>query len=164
MTLVHLCSPVPILCVVEAGGAGTLFETPVAAGYRFSTFIIHSVQLTPVTEYFEVDSVGRIVATGMDHADLGWGLPSTVDGSTEVAGDVIRVRGYQVILPELRFRVSYINRPRLVFETDHKELSLACLVPDGATVIVRVEFRPRYACYFGGGNDATVPVAEEAAP
>jgi hypothetical protein len=119
--------------------------------------------LTPVTEYFEVDSAGRIVATGMDHADLGWGLPSTVDGSVEIDGGVVRVSGYHVPLSELRFRVSYINRPRLVLETDRKYLPLEALVPDGAVVAVRVESRPRYMCYLGGEDDAAVRVPKEAA-
>ncbi|NPV70439.1 MAG: DUF1850 domain-containing protein [Firmicutes bacterium] len=158
-----LCWRTPFLCVVNAGSGETLFQGPVTPGYKLSTHIIHSVQLTPVTEYFEVDPDGWIVATGMDHADLGWGLPSTVEGSVEIRGGTVRVRGQVVRLRELRFRVSYINRPRLILVTDRRYILLANLVPDGAAVIVRVENRPRYARYFGGANGVTIP-AEDGAP
>lgn len=150
------------LCVYKPGATWPVCRVAVRPGYEFATWIIHSVQLTPVIEYFTVGGDGRITATGMDLEDLGWGLPSTVASTLKVARGKVMIRGCAVTLTELPFRVSYINEPKLILMTDKTVVPLSAIARDGDGLRIRVEKGPGYLRYLGGMKHAqfAVPFAQ----
>jgi hypothetical protein len=152
--LVSFLTAGPFLTISVPGKRRPLLQIPVSPGYEFATWIIHSVQLTPVVEYFTVGADGLIYATGADFQDLGWGLPSTVSGTTEVSGGKIRIRDLSVSLDEIPFRVSHINEPKLVLITDGISIRLSSIACDGDSLRIRVERRPSYTRLFGGVKNA----------
>jgi len=146
--------PALFLCVIEADTGRRLMEVRVKPGYKFATWMVHSVQLTPVVERFRVGENGRITATCVEFADLGWGLPSTVNGTVEISETCMRIDGYSIEMDELPFRVSHVNNAKLVLVDDRKEIPLVDLVADGRGIRIRVEKIPFYVSILGGSAHA----------
>ena len=91
-----------------------LFQEKVFPGYVFATRINHSVQLTPVLEFFEIDKNYNILLTKTIVKDLGWGMPSTPVGDFSYQNDEMVIENINKKIPGFIFRVSYISKPELL--------------------------------------------------
>ena len=91
-----------------------LFQEKVFPGYVFATRINHSVQLTPVLEFFEIDKNYNILLTKTIVKDLGWGMPSTPVGDFSYQSDEMVIENINKKIPGFIFRVSYISKPELL--------------------------------------------------
>jgi len=91
-----------------------LFQEKVFPGYVFATRINHSVQLTPVLEFFEIDKNYNILLTKTIVKDLGWGMPSTPVGDFSYQNDEMVIENINKKIPGFIFRVSYISKPDLL--------------------------------------------------
>lgn len=91
-----------------------LFQEKIFSGYIFATKINHSVQLTPVFEFFEIDKNYNILLTKTIIKDLGWGMPSNPEGDFSYQNGEMVIENINKKIPTLIFRVSYITKPELI--------------------------------------------------
>ncbi|MBN2395035.1 MAG: DUF1850 domain-containing protein [Candidatus Atribacteria bacterium] len=91
-----------------------LFQEKIFPGYVFATKIRHSVQLSPVFEFYEIDHSYDIILTKTIIKDLGWGMPSSPEGKLQIQNGVIIIDDIHRKIPVLRFRVSYIAEPEFI--------------------------------------------------
>jgi len=79
----------------------------VRAGDEFSLGYIHSVELSPVRDYFRIDESYRIVLYESTFRSLNTGLPSTLTGDERLIreGDHLRVSGMNRSLSFIELRV-----------------------------------------------------------
>jgi len=91
-----------------------LFQEKVFPGYVFATRINHSVQLTPVLEFFEIDKNHNILLTKTIVKDLGWGMPSTPVGDFSYQNNEMVIENINRKISGFIFRVSYISKPELL--------------------------------------------------
>ena len=91
-----------------------LFQEIIFPGYIFATKINHSVQLTPVFEFFGIDKNYNILLTKTIVKDLGWGMPSTPEGDFSFQNNEMVIENINRKIPTLIFRVSYISKPELI--------------------------------------------------
>lgn len=140
-----------VLTISAGGERGVIFRSTVAEGFTFSTEIRHSVQLTPVYEYFRVDDSGGIELTGTRLRDLGWGMPSTETSPVRMEKGFIIFENIGRRLPELRFRVSHIAEPFLVL--GERRIDLRRHFADGELMTVGIEKISLLRVLFGGGKD-----------
>ncbi len=70
---------------------------------RFSTTYIHSVELSPVREYFRVDQHFRIVLYETQFSSCNTGLPITLSGDEKLYndGDHLRISHMDRVMPAL---------------------------------------------------------------
>jgi len=91
-----------------------LFQEKVFPGYTFATKISHSVQLTPVLEFFKIDKNHNILLTKTIVKDLGWGMPSTPEGDFSYQNGEMVIENIDRKIPSFIFRVSYISKSELI--------------------------------------------------
>lgn len=86
----------------------TVFIQIIRPDYRFSTRYIHSVELSPVREYFKIDKNFRIVLHETTFASCNTGLPTTLSGDEKfyTVGDHMRISNMHRVLPELNLWVN----------------------------------------------------------
>jgi hypothetical protein len=79
----------------------------VRAGDEFSLGYIHSVELSPVRDYFRIDDSCRIVLYETTFRSLNTGLPSTIAGDERLIreGDHFRISGMKRALPFIDIQV-----------------------------------------------------------
>jgi len=79
----------------------------VRAGDEFSLGYVHSVELSPVRDYFRIDESYRIVLCDTTFQSLNTGLPSTIAGDERLIreGDHFRISGMNRSLPFIELRV-----------------------------------------------------------
>ena len=91
-----------------------LFQEKIFPGYVFATKIKHSVQLTPVLEFFEIDENYHMLLTKTIVKDLGWGMPSTPEGDFSYQNGEMVIENINREISAFIFRVSYISKPELI--------------------------------------------------
>lgn len=90
-------------------------RTATKDGESFSIRYIHSVELSPVTEYFTLDKTGAVVLTGTRYHGFGAGLPTDAgEGTFARDGGAFVISGLQRTIGELRVRLSPINEYTVV--------------------------------------------------
>ncbi|HKL11106.1 MAG TPA: DUF1850 domain-containing protein [Clostridia bacterium] len=104
---------VNVLVVENHHDNRVLLQERVEPGFTFATLIKHSVHLTPVYEYYEINTDGDIILTGTKFVDLGWGVPSTYEYETIFADGMIELKDMDIPIDWLPFRVSSINNSKL---------------------------------------------------
>lgn len=131
----------PRLAVIAEDGL--LASCPADAGTEFSTSFIHSVQKTPVEEYFAVnDSRDGFVLLRTRYRSFGVGLPFLpTDGSFRRDGDSFVMDGMNRPLPEIQFRPGLATD--LKISLPEEEILLADRVPVGSLVRVAIVRRWR---------------------
>ena len=79
----------------------------VRAGDEFSLGYIHSVELSPVRDYFRIDESYRIILCETTFRSLNTGLPSTLAGGERLIreGDHFRISGMNRALPFIDLQV-----------------------------------------------------------
>ena len=122
--------------------AGLLASCPADAGTEFSTRFIHSVQKTPVEEFFAVnDARDGFVLLRTRYRSFGVGLPFLpTDGSFRREGDAFVMDGMNRPLPEIQFRPGLSTDLKITLPDE--EILLADRVPIGS--LVRVAILPRW--------------------
>ena len=137
--VVFLCWYFMRLCLFVDTAEGHLAVIPINDAYEFSfrTRFIHSVQKTPVEEFFRVDADTReIILTSTRYQSFGVGLPFLMsDGSFSRDGDFLVMSDMNRRMPELDLRPGVSTQlPLYVGE----EFPLYELVPLGSLVRVHV--------------------------
>jgi len=98
-----LLLPCHVLRIEAAREHQTIFVGRVQPNDRFSTSYIHSVELSPVREYFRVDTDFRIVLYETHFSSCNTGLPTTLSGDEKLSidGDHLRISHMERIVSEL---------------------------------------------------------------
>jgi len=128
--------PVPVLVVSRTGPAGELWSGSVMGGLDFRLDYIHSVERTPVAEFYEA-TPGGLRMIRMEFVSQGAGLPST--GYTLEGGRFVSRPDRRLIV--LPIRVSRAAAP--VLTVGGARLDLVARAGDGAEVTVALRRRPR---------------------
>ena len=124
-----------------------LFSVPAEKGLAFSTRFIHSVQKTPVEEYFTVNErIDGVVLHSTRYQSFGVGLPFlSTDGNFKRDGDWFVMEGME------RKLSSVVLRPgvgtELTLRIKDKIFPLYEMVPLGTPITVQVV--PRYKIWSG---------------
>lgn len=100
--------PCHVLRIEAARKNQTVFIQIIRPDYRFSTRYIHSVELSPVREYFKIDKNFRIVLYETTFSSCNTGLPTTLSGDEEFynVGTHLRISNMHRVLPELNLWVN----------------------------------------------------------
>lgn len=112
-----------------------LFQEKVFPGYIFATKINHSVQLTPVLEFFKIDKNYNMLLTKTIIKDLGWGMPSTPEGDFSYQNGEMVIENINKKISGFIFRVSYITKPELILRG--RTYDLRFLVDDSNALEIR---------------------------
>lgn len=112
-----------------------LFQEKIFPGYIFATKINHSVQLTPVLEFFKIDKNYNILLTKTIVKDLGWGMPSTPEGDFSYQNGEMVIENINRKISTFIFRVSYISKPELILRG--RTYDLRFLVDDSNALEIR---------------------------
>ncbi|MBR1886064.1 MAG: DUF1850 domain-containing protein [Schwartzia sp.] len=133
----------PRLAVIAE--SGLLASCPAEAGTEFSTRFIHSVQKTPVEEFFTVNEArdGFLLLRTRYHS-FGVGLPFLpTDGTFRREGDAFVMDGMNRPMPEIQFRPGLSTDLKITLPGE--EILLADRVPLGS--LVRVAIVPRWRIF-----------------
>ena len=100
--------PCHVLRIEAARKNRTVFIQIIRPDYIFSTEYIHSVELSPVREYFKIDKNFRIVLYETTFSSCNTGLPTTLSGDEKlyIDGDHLRISDMHRVLPELNLWVN----------------------------------------------------------
>ena len=100
--------PCHVLRIEAAKKDRTVFLQIIRPGCEFSTSYIHSVELSPVREYFKTDKKFRIVLYETTFSSCNTGLPTILSGDEKIytEADYLRVSDMRRILPELNLWVN----------------------------------------------------------
>ena len=142
--------PVNVLLINNYRDNRLLFKKRVEEGYTFTTLINHSVHKTPVYEYYEIDGSGRIIVKGTSLQDLGWGVPSTLDGDFKFENNMMVIENIEKPIDFLPFRISHIARPRLILGSG-REIDLKRRVDNYGRIDIAVK-KVRYIVYLIRGE------------
>jgi hypothetical protein len=140
-----------VLSIVNESRDRTLLRKAVTEGFEFATRIRHSVQLTPVYEYYRIGPGGEIAVVATKLQDLGWGMPSTEKGSVVFKDGFMLFEGISRTLKELRFRVSAINEAVLII--GDRQIDLNPVVGDGELLVFTVRKEPTIIALLKGEVD-----------
>ena len=134
----------PRLAVIAEDGL--LASCPADAGTEFSTRFIHSVQKTPVEEFFAVnDARDGFVLLRTRYRSFGVGLPFLpTDGSFRREGDAFVMDGMNRPMPEIQFRPGLSTDLKITLPDE--EILLADRVPIGS--LIRVAIVPKWRLWF----------------
>jgi len=141
--LAALCIPFHALEVTGAGGSGrALFAKRVAPGDTFSLSFVHSVEKSPVIDYFRIDGEYRIILYQTEFRSLNTGLPAVVSAGEvfERTDGGFRLSGLARVLPEIHLQVSAAYGGTLAMKGE--EVSLPALAGDGP---LRISIRKMFA-------------------
>ena len=95
--------PVHVLEIDALREGSPVFVRIVHPGSEFSLGFIHSVELSPVWDYFRVDDSYRIILYETAVRSFNTGLPSTLTGEERLRreGDGFRISGVNRVLPSI---------------------------------------------------------------
>lgn len=121
---------------------------PARDGEGFAIRYIHSVALTPVTDYFIIRD-GKIFLDKTIYHDFGAGLPHAPEAGQQMkAGHgQISITGYNREIPELGVRVGRVADHRMLLfdrgqkekgDVEPREVPLAGLSPPGTVIMFKV--------------------------
>lgn len=109
--------PCHVLRIEAAREQQTVFVHRIRPNDTFSTTYIHSVELSPVREYFRIDKYFRIVLYETQFSSCNTGLPTTLSGDEKlyIDGDHLRISNMDRVVPGLDLWVNekYGNRLQL---------------------------------------------------
>lgn len=112
---------------------GVLFTARLESGDEFAVRFIHSVNQTPVTEFFTVDG-GRIFLTALEFESFGAGMPTELKtGQTLISlpCGTMRIEGFDHDIGELIYIVGHTAHTLLL---GGDEIPLNTLAGTGQTV------------------------------
>ncbi len=99
--------PVHVLQIDALREGKPVFVQIVRPGSEFALGFIHSVELSPVWDYFRVDDSYRIILYETAIRSFNTGLPSTLTGEERLhrEGDGFRISGVNRVLPSIDLQV-----------------------------------------------------------
>jgi len=151
VTSILFFTHVQVLTIYNESQRKTLYRSRIPEGFEFTTLIHHSVQLTPVYEYYKVMKNNSLAVIKTRLQDLGWGMPSTEQGKVVFQNGFMELSQENKTIGDLRFRVSHLNSPALMLGNEFIPLKL--FVEDGELLIFRVTRKPTmYALLEGDTN------------
>ncbi|GAK56907.1 hypothetical protein U27_03871 [Candidatus Vecturithrix granuli] len=95
--------PIHTLTVTDLSTGDVIIRCPIAPGDTFKSVYIHSLELTPVWEYFQIDARYDIILTDTLYESTGAGLPIPIDGQ-----DTFRKEGRQFHIFNIQRRLPAI--------------------------------------------------------
>ncbi|CAM4392383.1 DUF1850 domain-containing protein [Paenibacillus tarimensis] len=98
-----------MLEIVKASTGEVLWQTSIQEGEKLYYRYIHSVELSPVIEYFTADQALGLVAVESRTRSFGAGLPYTSKGDTELAGGYYTMKNLYEPVGELHMQPSYLH-------------------------------------------------------
>lgn len=128
--------------VIKNGNGEIVLAEKMKNGSAFAIRYIHSVALTPVTDYFVIKN-NKIYLDKTVYKDFGAGLPSTPEkGQTmNVANGNVAISGYERELPRFDVRVGRIAQHTILLwpeggktDASPKEIPLSSLAAPGAAL------------------------------
>jgi len=128
---------VDVLMIKDVEKDSILFAQSVKPGFEFATLIRHSVQKTPVYEYYRVEEDETLTVTRTELQDLGWGMPSILDHKVEFKDNYMIMNDINRNLSFLPFRVNYIAEPYLII--GDKKINLMEHVEDNQLIHVYIQ-------------------------
>jgi len=125
------------LQLVKQPEGTVLLESSIMSGESFYIDYIHSSDLTPVHDIFQVDEKGNIVLIEEDYCWYGAGLEfhPRANAIISLEGEKTKVQLYRVF-PHFLLRVGRVANH--VFTYKNKQTPLKDLVPGGSLVWIRV--------------------------
>jgi hypothetical protein len=135
--------PLHGLEVRESGGTGkVVLLKRISPGDTFTLSFIHSVEKSPVTDYFRIDDDYRIILYQTEFGSLNTGLPAVVsEGEVfERTDRGFRLSNLNRVLPEIHLQVSVAYGGSLAM--DGTAVSLPALAGDG---VLRISPRRIFA-------------------
>lgn len=132
-------------CLFVTGTSGILAAVPISAGMPFSIRFIHSVQKTPVEEFFLVnESCDGFILHATKYQSFGVGLPFSMENATfRQEGDFFVLEGIDRPLQNVAFRPG--TETNLTLYLAGNEYRFYELVPLGSVVYVYIS---PYYCQF----------------
>ena len=124
LVLAVLIKPSLLFVIRNCKTNTVLFSANVKEGYEFVTAIKHSVQKTPVYEYYRVQKDGSLLVTATVLQDLGWGMPSNLSNTVIFSDNYMVMKNINRPLRKLLFRVNYIAKPQIILEGYNVSLDL----------------------------------------
>lgn len=137
------------LQIVRADSGKVLWSENVQTGEAFLVRYVHSVELSPVLEYFMVGDDGEIVATESRTRSFGAGLPHVKKGVTELAGGYYVMRELYEPVGELHVQPSHLHSHTLQYHGMTVQLNRPPYAREH--LIVRAQQPPRWQALLGGG-------------
>ena len=129
--------------VLRDGDTGQEFaKYPLEVGGEFSITFIHSVNATPVTDYYDVDEAGTITLRRTEYYGFGAGVPFDLNPGEELSysdedGAMI-ISGIDRVIPDYLIFVGTVSDHTL--KIGEKEISLRDLC--GRNTKVRITYEP----------------------
>jgi len=117
-------------------------------GDTFQLAFLHSIALSEVRDFFEVDSGYRLVLVETRFQGQGTGLPSNLAQGEQLhrEGDWFRISGMRRLVPSISWRVQSQWRNRFRFGNDSEE-DLSAKIGD-SLILIRIQ-KMSVASYFG---------------
>jgi hypothetical protein len=136
---------IPFLIVADTSGQPYL-SFPLYRERTFYTEFTHSVEKTPVREYYALAPEDTLLLTGTEYTSQGAGLPYFAeDGALELTAEGLRLTGMNRALERIDLLyVPFINY-RLVYRAD--AYALADYVPAAARLSISVQSRPLWKIF-----------------
>ena len=116
-------------------------------GDEFSISYIHSVHVSPVTEFFEIRH-GQIVLTATEFKTFGAGMPTEIEPGqalVHIPDGGMRIEGFNRVINTLRYIIGYTTEH--TFHIGTQSIPLTDLSVPGQTVrfdVVRISFWQRF--------------------
>ena len=108
--------PIHTLSLTELSTHSIVIHSPITPGDTFKTVYIHSLELTPVWEYFQIDTDYEIVLTDTLYESTGAGLPIPIQGQDKFVkqGKQFHIFDIQRRLPSIVLRVNSAYNNRII--------------------------------------------------
>lgn len=143
LMLLAVPRPFLVLSTVPDGNAVAVYA--VSPQDRFTVEWVHSVELTPWRETYEVSCCGGMTLAETSFRSFGAGVPSTLGGEVRIRDGWVVADG----LNERRDEVVYvISRPDYTLTVNGRTVSLASLVSEDAPLSFAVRWRPWWHGWF----------------
>ncbi|PZD96161.1 hypothetical protein DNH61_09655 [Paenibacillus sambharensis] len=94
--------------IVKASTDDVLWQTPIQEGEKLYYQYIHSVELSPVIEYYTADQDLGLIAVESRTRSFGAGLPYAFKGDTELADGFYIMKNLNEPIGELHMQPSYL--------------------------------------------------------
>jgi hypothetical protein len=129
-----------VLVVKEAKANKIIWQEKVEEGANFAIEYLHSVERTPVWEYFKVKN-GEIFLTGTLYESYGAGLPFLKKNNYIVANDKFEIKDINRKLDNIPLRISDYAQHKFIYGDE--EYKLYDITQPQSLVVISVERRSR---------------------
>jgi len=147
--VILLLKPVNVIVVENHHDQEILLWEKIEPGFVFATLIKHSVHLTPVYEYYLVESDGNMMLSGTKFVDLGWGVPSTYKYETIFEDGMLELKEMNISIDWLPFRVTEFNQSKLILNRE-QSIDLNDYFDNNERMDIRIERVPKIKYWIRG--------------